>query len=130
MRIADCGLRIGVYGPLRSQGSGALAEAGIGLGVVGCLRDPEWENSTCAIWLGFERICIERGTVVLDVEISQPIEVSEHETGTEPRSTPFFQITIDLLRFALEVRPGGVEFAIVMQVVDADLKSTLNQPFP
>src|SRR5437667_4166247 len=56
---------------------------------------PEWENRVDAVRLRFERIGVESGRIVKNVEVLDPFEVVKHEGGAEPDGVPFLQIPID-----------------------------------
>ena len=43
-------------------------------------RDPEREDSFGGIGLGFEGIGIESGGIVGDLEVMEPVEITEHES--------------------------------------------------
>jgi hypothetical protein len=52
----------------------------------------------------------------------QPFEIVQHEAGTEADGVPFLEVTVNLLGVLPECRTRPVEFAIVMEVVNAHLE--------
>src|SRR5467141_4164386 len=53
----------------------------------------------------------------------QPFKVMEHESRAESDRIPLFQVMIDPFSASLEDFPGAVKFAIVLQIMHANLES-------
>ena len=66
----------------------------------------EGEYRVATLWLRFERIRIERGRIVFDIEFLQPIEIIKHEPCAESDSVPLLQIAIDLCCMPFEMLEG------------------------
>jgi hypothetical protein len=90
--------------------------------------DPKWEYGTDSVGLGFEGVGVEGGTVVLDVEVVEPIELTEHEPGAEPDDVPVVEVTVDVLGVITEGIAGSEQFAVVMEVMDADFEPVVGEP--
>src|SRR5713226_1720774 len=88
---------------------------------------PERKDRVDTLRLRFKGVGVERGRVVKNVQIMQPIEVMVHESRSEPDRVPLFQIMIYPIRVGLEGVPGPVEFSIVLQIMHADLESIRGQ---
>src|SRR6267378_403378 len=91
-------------------------------------RDPEGEDGVCAIGLRFEGVGVEGGTVIFNVEVVQPIQVVVHEAGTEADGPPFFETIIYLPSMCAKRFAGGVELAVVIEIVDADFEAVRREP--
>ena len=83
----------------------------------------------CSFRLGFEGVRVEGGGVVKHVEFMEPVELAEHEARAETDGMPLTQIAVDAFRLATETFAGLVEMAVVGQVMHANLKSVLGEPF-
>ncbi len=55
-----------------------------------------------------------------------PIQIVKHESGAESDRIPLIQIVIDALSLVEEAFLVGVKFSVVVQIVNADFKSTLD----
>jgi hypothetical protein len=78
--------------------------------------------------LGFEGIGIESGGIVGDIEVMEPIEIVEHEPGAKADGVPGVEVVIDAGGFFEELFFGGVEFSIMMEVMNSDLEATGGEP--
>ncbi|HEY6260512.1 MAG TPA: hypothetical protein VIW47_02885 [Nitrospiraceae bacterium] len=86
-------------------------------------RDPEGEDGVDAVRLGLEGVGVEGGTIVLDIEVVQPVQVVMHEAGSESDCAPVLEMLVDSPCFFSKFRAAAVEFAVVVQVVDAHFES-------
>ena len=64
--------------------------------------------------LRLEWVGIKGRSVVLDLEIVQPVEIVQHEAGAKGGGVPIIQIAIDLLCFGGEIAAGMKEPSIVL----------------
>src|SRR5215472_8568993 len=83
---------------------------------------PEWENGMPAFGLRLEWVRVECGCIVLHIEIVQPIEIVQHETGPKTSRFPIAQVAIDPRGVAVEPIPGRKQPTIMSEVVNADLE--------
>ena len=90
-------------------------------------RHPEWKNGSRVVILRLERVCVEGGGIVLDVQIMKPLQVVQHEAGTKSLRAPFFQIAVDAPRLFEELFAPPVKFPVVTQIMDADFKPVSHQ---
>ncbi|PYT04991.1 MAG: hypothetical protein DMF60_13445, partial [Acidobacteria bacterium] len=82
-----------------------------------------------ALWLRLERIGVERGTVVFDLQVVQPIQIVEHEGRPKTKGVPVLKIAVDA-RSAFAENPSGVKkLPVVVQVVNANFKTVARQFF-
>src|SRR5205807_8519743 len=69
-------------------------------------------------------------SVVLDLEIVQPVEIVQHEAGAKAGGVPIMQIPIDLLRFGGEVAAGMKEPSIVLYIVHSHFETLFDKLGP
>src|ERR1017187_3057342 len=91
-------------------------------------RHPKREDRPGGGGLRLKGVCIESRGIVLDIEIVQPIEFVEHEAGSKPGCGPFLHIGINSRRVLAESLAGLIEFAVMMQIMNADFESPLPKP--
>ena len=58
----------------------------------------------------------------------QPIQVTEHEAGTEAGGVPVLKIEVNFDDIAAELFFGEEELAVVVEVVNADLEAMVSEP--
>ena len=63
---------------------------------------PERKHSVTSVWLRLKWVRVERGCIVLHVEIIQPIEIAQHEPRSKSRYPPFTCIADNSLGAAIE----------------------------
>ena len=59
----------------------------------------------------------------LQVQFVYPVEVVQHEAGAKPDCAPVPKIAVDLNRAPTELVSRKKQFAVVVEVVDADFES-------
>ena len=84
--------------------------------------DPKRKDGMPAFRLGLERVGIERRGIVLDLQLVEPIEVLQHETGPESVGIPLLQMLIDAHRLPFKSGEGGKKMPIVPEIVNSDFK--------
>ena len=75
------------------------------------------------VWLWLEWVRVERGGIVLHIEIMQPVKIAQHEPRPEPDRSPLSDVAIDSRSMPFEVAMRGKEPAIVFKVVYSDFES-------
>ena len=105
-----------------------IRELGAGSRERGPTRNPEWENRADPVGLRFEWVGVERAGVVGDVQIVNPVKVSEHVTGSETDGVPFFQVVVDPLSLESKTLTRGEKVTVVIKVVDTHLEAAVGQP--
>ena len=68
-------------------------------------------------------IRVESGSIVLYVEIMQPIQFMQHETRSESGRAPFIDVVINVSGFTGELAARCEEMTIVLEIVHAYFKS-------
>jgi hypothetical protein len=76
--------------------------------------------------LRFERIGIECGGVISNVQFVQPIQLAQHERGPESDSLPLSEIMVDAPGPLAEPPGGLIKPTVVFKIVDPDLKPILS----
>ena len=76
-----------------------------------------------SVWLRLEWVRVERGRIVLHIEIMQPIEITQHEPRPESRRAPFSRIVVDSYHASFELAMRGKEVAIMFKIVYSNLES-------
>ena len=79
------------------------------------------------VWLRFKGIRVESGSIIQDLQISQPIEIVKHEAGTKTHGVPFFQIAVDADSFLSKCGAATVELTIVVQIMDTHFEALAGQ---
>src|SRR5262245_24235685 len=90
-------------------------------------RNPEWENCADPLWLRLEWISVERGRVVLNLEVVYPFQVPQHESRPETHRSPIFQVLVNPFCLLGEDFAILEKFPVMMEIVHADLKSAPRQ---
>ena len=80
--------------------------------------------------LRFERVGIEGGHVVLDVEVMKPVEIMQHETRSKSCGTPLIEILIDPPGVLIEVAAGLVESPVVPKIMNANFEALADEFLP
>ncbi len=92
--------------------------------------NPVGKNGVRPSRLGFEWIRVKGRAVVIDIQIMEPIELAQHEAGSEPFGLPLVKVVINAPRLGMETGTRTIELPIVLEIMDSDFKSPLNQPVP
>ena len=82
-----------------------------------------------SVWLWLEWVRVERGRIVLHVEIVQPIEITQHESRSEPRRAPFTRIVVNSYGAPFEPATRGKEMAIMFKIVYPNFESVRREFF-
>ncbi len=93
------------------------------LSTIGGTGDPEGKDGVPALRLGLEGVGIESRGVVLQVQLMNPIEVVQHETGAKTGCVPIFNVFVNLDCAAGEFGAGEEQLAVMIKIVDADLEA-------
>src|SRR5438477_12985009 len=78
---------------------------------------PEGENCMAALWLRLERVGIESGGIILDIELMKPIQLVEHKTRSKSCRIPVAEITVNPRGLAAKPSPRYKQSAIVFKIV-------------
>src|ERR1700730_10570243 len=79
------------------------------------------------LWL--KGIGIESGSIVLDVEIVQPIQLMQHEARPESGRAPLIDIMVDMRGLTSELTARCKKVTIVLEIVHAYFKSVAGKLF-
>ena len=96
---------------------------------IGCVGGKKREYGANAGGLRLERVRIERGTAMLDVQLPHKGEVSQHGRGCEARRSPFFQIIVYFRLLPIESRGALEKLPIVAEAMNSDFKAGGGEAF-
>ena len=97
---------------------------GAGSGLSSAVKGhPKWENCVDAFGLRFERVRIEGAGVVDDVQIMNPVKISEHVTRAKSDGIPVAQVMIDPLCLESKTFLGREKATIVIKVMYSNLEA-------
>ena len=57
----------------------------------------------------------------------EPIQIVQHESGTESDRSPFVEVMVDMGRFATEFTPRREKMAVVVKIVHPNFESVFDQ---
>jgi hypothetical protein len=80
--------------------------------------------------LRFKGIGVEGGGIVSNVQLMQPIQLMQHESGSEPNRSPLAKIIVNSRCAAFKLSSRREKPAVVPKVVNADLKTLIYQFLP
>jgi hypothetical protein len=85
------------------------------------------EDGCCSVRPRLERICVECRRITQYSELKSPVQIMEHEAGSETHRTPVVEMAVDPHGLFRKLAATPIKFAIVVQVMNAHLETVLRE---
>ena len=86
-------------------------------------RHPKRKDSITSFGLRLKRVGIERGRIILNIQLMEPIQLVQHEPGPKSYSVPVAQVAVDAHGSPAKLAARRKKPAVVFKVVYSHLES-------